>query len=24
MSANGEWHGSYQAWKLARKAGKIR
>ena len=24
LSANGEWHGSYQAWKLARKAGKIR
>jgi len=24
MSANGEWHGSYQAWKLARKTGKIR
>jgi hypothetical protein len=24
LSATGEWHGSYQAWKLARKAGKIR
>ena len=24
ISANGEFHGSYQAWKAARKAGKIR
>ena len=24
MSANGEWHGTFQAWKEARKAGKIR
>ena len=24
ISANGEFHGSYQAWKEARKAGKIR
>ena len=24
MSANGEWHGTFQAWKDARKAGKIR
>ena len=24
MSANGEWHGTFQAWKEARRAGKIR
>jgi len=24
MSTNGEWHGTFQAWKEARKAGKIR
>ena len=24
LSANGEWHGTFQAWKEARKAGKIR
>jgi hypothetical protein len=24
ISADGEFHGSYQAWKAARKAGKIR
>lgn len=24
LTANGEFHGSYQAWKAARKAGKIR
>ena len=24
LSTDGVWHGSYQAWKLARKAGKIR
>jgi hypothetical protein len=24
LSATGEWHGSFQAWKAARKAGKIR
>jgi chromosome segregation ATPase len=24
MSTNGEWHGSFAAWKEARKAGKIR
>ena len=24
ISANGEFHGSYQAWKAARKSGKIR
>jgi len=24
LSTNGEWHGTFQAWKEARKAGKIR
>ena len=24
LSSNGEWHGTFQAWKEARKAGKIR
>jgi hypothetical protein len=24
LSANGEWHGTFQAWKEARRAGKIR
>jgi hypothetical protein len=24
LSTNGEWHGTFQAWKAARKAGKIR
>jgi hypothetical protein len=24
MSSNGEWHGTFAAWKEARKAGKIR
>jgi len=24
LSANGEWHGTFQSWKEARKAGKIR
>ena len=24
MSTNGDWHGTFQAWKEARKAGKIR
>lgn len=24
LSANGDWHGTFQAWKEARKAGKIR
>jgi hypothetical protein len=24
LSTDGQWHGSYQAWKAARKSGKIR
>ena len=24
LSSNGDWHGTFQAWKEARKAGKIR